>query len=175
MSKRLIQDLQAAISRRDWCAVETSANRLRDDVEKTIAILAGTGIGSLPNDYPLSKLAESALLPSPNASEIERQDGEETIEAAAMAAFRQAQSIYRADHDHFPLKSNWQTTDESVREGWRRIATAALSEGNLNASKLNENDIANALAPFFEEGWTARDGARAVLLLLIGHSKTEGK
>jgi len=60
MSKRLIQDLHAGISRRDWSAVEVAANRLRDDVEKTIAILAGTGIGSLPNDYPLSKLAEHA-------------------------------------------------------------------------------------------------------------------
>ena len=51
-------------------------------------------------------------------------------------------------------------------------ATAALSDGRLNASKLNENDIATALAPFFEEGWTARDGARAVLRLLLGSSSS---
>lgn len=61
MSKRLIQDLHAGISRRDWWAVEASANRLRDDVEQTVAILAGTGVSSLPNDYPLSKLAEDVV------------------------------------------------------------------------------------------------------------------
>lgn len=61
MSKRLIQDLHAGISRRDWSAVETAANRLRDDLAKTVSILAGTGIGSLPNDYPLSQLAEQAI------------------------------------------------------------------------------------------------------------------
>jgi len=64
MSIRLIQDLHAGISRRDWQSVEAAANRLRDDVEKTVAILAGTGIGSLPNDYPLSKLASDAITPS---------------------------------------------------------------------------------------------------------------
>lgn len=57
MSKRLIQDLHAGISRRDWSAVENAANRLRDEVEKTVNILAGVGIVSLPNDYPLSQLA----------------------------------------------------------------------------------------------------------------------
>jgi len=61
MSKRLIQDLHAGISRRDWNAVELAANRLRDDVEKTLAILAGTGIGSLPDDYPRSELSTAAL------------------------------------------------------------------------------------------------------------------
>lgn len=96
------------------------------------------------------------------------------LEAAAEAAFRQAQSVYRADHDYFPLKSTWQTTDESVRDGWRKIATAALGAGRLNASKLNERDIANVLAPFFEEGFTARDGASAVLRLLIGARATGG-
>jgi hypothetical protein len=73
VSIRLIQDLHAGISRRDWSAVETAANRLRDDVEKTFSILAGTGIGSLPNDYPLSKLASDALNPSPQPK---RPDGE---------------------------------------------------------------------------------------------------
>jgi hypothetical protein len=61
MSKRIIQDLHAGISRRDWSSVEAAANRLRDDVEKTVATLAGAGIGSLPNDYPLSKLAKDAI------------------------------------------------------------------------------------------------------------------
>lgn len=65
MSIRLIQDLHAGISRRDWSAVEAAANRLRDEVEQTVAILAGTDISSLPNDYPLSKLASDALPPSP--------------------------------------------------------------------------------------------------------------
>lgn len=65
MSIRLIQDLHAGISRRDWNAVETAANRLRDEVEKTVAILAGIGVGSLPDDYPLSKLASGALNPEP--------------------------------------------------------------------------------------------------------------
>ena len=66
MSWRLIQDLHAGISRRDWSAVEVAANNLRDEIEKTIAILAGTGIGSVPNDYPLSKLAAAAM-PRPYA------------------------------------------------------------------------------------------------------------
>lgn len=68
MSVRLIQDLHAGISRRDWHAVETAANRLRDDVEKTVAILAGTGVSSLPNDFPLSKLAANAISPSPETN-----------------------------------------------------------------------------------------------------------
>jgi hypothetical protein len=61
VSNRLIQDLHAGISRRDWSAVEVAANRLRDEVERATAILAGTDFGCLPNDYPLSKLAEQAL------------------------------------------------------------------------------------------------------------------
>lgn len=64
MSARLIQDLHAGISRRDWLVVETAANRLRDDIEKTIRILAGTGYGSLPNDYPLPILAADYVAPS---------------------------------------------------------------------------------------------------------------
>lgn len=70
MSKRLIQDLHAAISRRGWWAVETAANRLRDEVEKAIDILAGTGKGSLPNDYPLSELAANAVSPKPDPSAL---------------------------------------------------------------------------------------------------------
>jgi hypothetical protein len=61
MSTRLIQDLHAGISRRDWSAVEMAANRLRDDVEEMRRILAGTAISSLPNDYPLPRLATDAL------------------------------------------------------------------------------------------------------------------
>lgn len=64
MSIRLIQDLHAGISTRDWWAVERAANRLRDEVEQTVAILAGTGISSLPNDYSLSKLATEAIAQS---------------------------------------------------------------------------------------------------------------
>ena len=52
-------------------------------------------------------------------------------EAAAIAAFKAAQYVYRADHDHFPIKQTWETTDESVREGWRKIAKAALEAGNV--------------------------------------------
>jgi hypothetical protein len=70
MSIRLIQDLHAGISRRDWHAVETASNRLRDDVEKTVGILAGTSVGSLPNDYPLSQLASEALSPPPQPREV---------------------------------------------------------------------------------------------------------
>lgn len=69
MSIRLIQDLHAGISRRDWHAVETAANRLRDDVEKTVAILAGTGIGGLPKDYPLPELASDVVNPPPQPRE----------------------------------------------------------------------------------------------------------
>lgn len=51
---------------------------------------------------------------------------ENALEDAAKAAFTKAQSVYRADHDHFPLKHTWETTFESVREGWRAIAYAAV-------------------------------------------------
>jgi hypothetical protein len=51
---------------------------------------------------------------------------ENALEDAAKAAFIKAQSVYRADHDHFPLKHTWETTTESIREGWRSIAYAAL-------------------------------------------------
>lgn len=70
MSTRLIQDLHAGISRRDWNAVEMAANSLRDDIEETRRILAGTGISSLPNDYPLSRLATEA-----------KKDGGQEVEA----------------------------------------------------------------------------------------------
>jgi len=101
-------------------------------------------------------------------SENIEEDASAILEASAAAAFRQAQSVYRADHDHFPLKNTWQNADEQIRDGWRKIAAAALSAGMLNASKLNERDIADALAPYFEEGYSPRDGADAVLRLLFG-------
>lgn len=50
----------------------------------------------------------------------------DSIEAAAKRAFRAAQTEYRAEYDHFPIKHTWETTDESVREMWRRIAEAAV-------------------------------------------------
>lgn len=61
MSTKLIQALYAGISRRDWSDVEAAANRLRDEIDLTTRVLAGTGIGSLPNDYPLSELAQAEL------------------------------------------------------------------------------------------------------------------
>jgi hypothetical protein len=51
---------------------------------------------------------------------------ENMLEDAAKAAFTKAQSVYRANHDHFPLQNTWETATESVREGWRSIAYAAL-------------------------------------------------
>lgn len=54
---------------------------------------------------------------------------DEIVEMAARAAFRAAQSEYRASHDHFPLRHTWETTDDTVRSGWRRIARAVLSGG----------------------------------------------
>lgn len=57
MSISLIRELHAAISRRSWMATESAADRLRDDIEAARKVMAGTQIGSLPDDYPLSKLA----------------------------------------------------------------------------------------------------------------------
>lgn len=51
---------------------------------------------------------------------------EAVLEDAAKSAFVKAQSVYRSDHDHFPLKYTWETTAEGVREGWRNIAYAAV-------------------------------------------------
>ncbi len=61
MSSSLIQDLHAAISRRDWTTTEIVANSLRYDIEAARKTLAGTQIGSLPNDYPLRNLAADAV------------------------------------------------------------------------------------------------------------------
>lgn len=56
---------------------------------------------------------------------------ENALEDAAKAAFTQAQSVYRGDHDHFPLKHTWETTTESIREGWRKIAYAAVEAAHM--------------------------------------------
>jgi len=58
---RNIQALHAGISRRDWNAVESAANALRDEHEAMTRILAGTDVGSLPNDMTLSEMAQSRM------------------------------------------------------------------------------------------------------------------
>jgi hypothetical protein len=87
----------------------------------------------------------------------------QTLEDAAKAAFKQAQNVYRLNYDHFPLKNTWESVDESIRDGWRKIVSAALRVG---APPLDEYEVAEALAPYFEEGFTPRDGARAVMMLI---------
>ena len=62
MSIKLIHELHAAISRRDWTATEAAANSLRDDIDAIVKVLAGTNIGSMPNDYPISRLASDVEL-----------------------------------------------------------------------------------------------------------------
>ena len=84
-------------------------------------------------------------------------------ERSAKAAFTSAQSVYRADHDHFPLKASWETTTEQVREGWRRIANAAVT-----AVEYDELAIAEAIAPYLEENYSAHDVADAVVRYLRG-------
>jgi hypothetical protein len=61
MSTRLIQDLHAGISRRDWSAVETAANAIRDESEKVRRSLAATDFGSLPADYSTLRMAEDRM------------------------------------------------------------------------------------------------------------------
>lgn len=99
MSTRLIQDLHAGISRRDWSSVEIAANRLRDEVENTVAVLAGTGIGSLPNDYTLSKLAADLL------SEAEKREREARKKLQAM--HRRAQESERVEQMIFDTLGTW--------------------------------------------------------------------
>lgn len=106
----------------------------------------GKGLPNVPNNAPKNENI------APN-------------DAPAIAAFRQAQSVYRLEYDHFPLKNTWDKAGESVREGWRKIAAAACGAQKFDALKL-EHAIAEALAPYFEEGFTARDGAQAVMRLL---------
>ena len=87
------------------------------------------------------------------------------MEEAAKAAFRQAQSVYRGEYDHFPLTNTWDNAGEKVRDSWRRIAAAACGARKFDALKL-EQAIAETLAPYFEVGFTARDGAQALMRLL---------
>jgi hypothetical protein len=61
MSTRLIQDLHAGISRRDWSAVETAANAIRDESEKVRRCLAATDFGSLPADYATLRMVEDRM------------------------------------------------------------------------------------------------------------------
>ncbi|MBO9108782.1 hypothetical protein J5288_08705 [Agrobacterium sp. S2/73] len=61
MSTKLIQELHAAISRRDWAATELVASRLRDEIEELRKFMAGSDISSLPNDFPLRQLAAKAI------------------------------------------------------------------------------------------------------------------
>lgn len=91
---------------------------------------------------------------------------------AAKAAFRMAQSVYRADHDHFPLTSTWESTDKSVRDGWHKIAEACLQTAGARA--IDENAIADAIAPYFMEGFTARDAAHAVVAALASIAPHQG-
>jgi hypothetical protein len=50
------------------------------------------------------------------------------LEEAARAAHRAAQPVYRSDYDEVPMTDTWETTTEDVREGWRKIAKAALRQ-----------------------------------------------
>ncbi|MGI2036384.1 hypothetical protein ACRQ1B_28815 [Rhizobium panacihumi] len=61
MTTRLIQDLHAGISRRDWSAVETAANALRDESDKVRRALAATDFSSLPADYPTLRMVEDRM------------------------------------------------------------------------------------------------------------------
>lgn len=91
MSIRLIQDLHAAISRRDWSATENAANRLRDDIEAARKHMAGTQIGSLPNDYPLAKLAYDVIETGPTIRF--NGTGEDALRQIAIAEAEQAKKL----------------------------------------------------------------------------------
>jgi len=78
------------------------------------------------------------------------------LEMAAKAAFREAQSVYRSDHDHFPLTNTWEGAGDSVRNGWRKIALAVLLS-------QDEYAIAKIILPYFDEDNCTLDAARALL------------
>lgn len=85
-----IQALHAGISRRDWSAVETAANALRDELEQVRRALAGTGIGSLPNDYPLLEMVMVSM------EEIERLREENArLDATERATFEISARLLR--------------------------------------------------------------------------------
>ena len=78
------------------------------------------------------------------------------LEDAAKSAFVKAQSVYRSDHDHFPLRATWETTSESVREGWREIAYAALEAAYMpplgtQPEPRQPRDVGSALAAIQEQ------------------------
>lgn len=89
----------------------------------------------------------------------------------AKAAFIAAQSVYRGDHDHFPLKSTWETTDERVRDGWRKIAAAVLAADGRRASEPPIHIISQAIAPYWREDSTAYEAAEAVAKAIAAWNK----
>lgn len=89
----------------------------------------------------------------------------------AKAAFIAAQSVYRADHDHFPLKSTWETTDERVRDGWRKIASAVLAADGQRALEFPIHIISNAIAPYWGEDATAIEAAQSVAKAIAAWNK----
>lgn len=110
----------------------------------------------------LARAAISVLSPpSPAHGAVEALPAN-VLEDAAKSAFVKAQSVYRSDHDHFPLKSTWKTATESVREGWRGIAYAALEAAYMpplgtQPEPRKPRDVASAVAalaqPAAQEGW----------------------
>jgi hypothetical protein len=81
------------------------------------------GAGALAE--ALMPFVSRAPSPSPAPGVVEALP-ENVLEDAAKAAFIKAQSVYRGLHDHLPLKNTWETLTESIRDGWRAIAHAAL-------------------------------------------------
>lgn len=132
------------------------SNLLRD------AFLAGRGLkdGDKLSDedqaawmeYDPSRLKAYDRLSALSLAAIsaDRECPENTLEDAAKAAFVKAQSVYRADHDHFPLKWTWETTTERIRDGWRAIAYSALEAAET--PPLGTRPLAKAEAPEIEGG-----------------------
>ncbi|KEA07177.1 hypothetical protein [Rhizobium rhizogenes] len=149
MSIRLIQDLHAGISRHDWEAVETAANRLRDEIEQTIHLLAGTGNGGLPNDYPLSKLATDALNTAPEiaaarqaerdlCNDIVRKAWGDKISVDAMAEI----SVLRVENER--LRKALEPFAKAPYMGANAFNRAALSDQDFRRARA-------AVAPEQEE------------------------
>ncbi|HAU77541.1 MAG TPA: hypothetical protein DCW88_19040 [Agrobacterium sp.] len=131
MSTRLIQELHAGISRRDWSSVEMAANRLRDEVEKTVTLMARTGIGSLPNDYPFSKLAADLL------SEAERREREARVKLQAM--HRRAQESERVEQMIIDTLGMWYKLFQEGRfkpRAKRGLFFAVMKELKVKADKI---------------------------------------
>lgn len=191
MSTRLIQDLHAGISRRDWSAVEVAANRLRDDIDETRRILAGTGIGSLPNDYPLPRLAADALsvtitdamVQAAKAAywhEVHNGGGysDKCYEAALRASLSPTRNPDMEDRNAMPTEAMVEYVARAVRkqqfERTRRIASYDPD------TPLTENELADAAAALsaalalphetigVDEAWELFDSRR----FLHGHRET---